>query len=149
MGELVFNCLLLVACVVLACASLTVPIDGKDVLARYWPMGIMIVLVILLAIKTLRVLKKLPPEKRKFNPDFSFLKKAGNIRLVLAVVWLLIYSWFLPVGGDIVATIIFCLGVRPSAAWRFTFKKSSTKPTRPKPRALSSTNSMKSQRLSL
>lgn len=111
MGELVFNCLLLVACVVLACASLTVPIDGKDVLARYWPMGIMIVLVILLAIKTLRVLKKLPPEKRKFNPDFSFLKKAGNIRLVLAVVWLLVYSWFLPIGGYLVATILFCLGV--------------------------------------
>ena len=59
----------------------------------------------------LRVLKKLPPEKRKFNPDFSFLKKAGNIRLVLAVVWLLVYSWFLPIGGYLVATILFCLGV--------------------------------------
>ena len=111
MGELVFNCLLLIACVILAIASAFVPIEGKDVLARYWPMGIMIVLIILLAIKILNILKKIPPEERKFTPDFAFLKEAGNIRIILAVVWLLIYSWFLPIGGYLIATILFCLGV--------------------------------------
>lgn len=111
MGELVFNCLLLIACVILAIASVSVPIDGKDVLARYWPMGIMIVLVILLTIKILRIYKKIPPEERKFTPDFSFMKKAGNIRFLLAVVWLLVYTWFLPIGGYLLATILFCLGV--------------------------------------
>ena len=111
MGELVFNALLLIACIVLAGVATQIPIDGKDVLSRYWPMGILIVLAVLLVIKIVNLLRKMPAEQRKFKFDLSFLKEKGNIRLLLSFVWLLVYSWLLPYGGYILTTIVFCLGV--------------------------------------
>lgn len=111
MAEIVFNGLLLIACIFLAITATAIPIDGKDVLARYWPMGIMIVLVVLLTIKIVSLFRKLPPEQRKFKFDFSSLKTMGNLRLLLAFIWLFVYAWLLPYGGYILTTIVFCLGV--------------------------------------
>ncbi len=110
MAEIVFNGLLLIACIVMAIVSASIPVDGKDVLARYWPMGIMIVLVILLAVKLINLIRKLP-KGTKFNFDLSFLKDKGNLRLFAAFILLFVYAALLPYGGYILTTIVFCICV--------------------------------------
>ncbi|MBO4378773.1 MAG: tripartite tricarboxylate transporter TctB family protein [Clostridia bacterium] len=110
MAEIVFNGLLLIACIVMAIVSTTIPIDGKDVLARYWPMGIMIVLIVLLVIKLVNLIRKLP-KGTKFKFDLSFLKEKGNLRLFASFVLLFVYAALLPYGGYILTTILFCLCV--------------------------------------
>lgn len=111
MGELVFNGLLVLAFAGLAVYSTTIPISGTDYLARYWPMGILIALIVLILIKMVGIVKKLKAENTQWKVDLSFLKSAPIIRLVAAFIWLCLYAWLLPYGGYLLTTFFFCMGV--------------------------------------
>lgn len=109
MGELVFNAFLLVIFIVFFGLSFSIPVSQGDELGRYWPMGILIILIIMMIFKLIKVWKALPKEKIKV--DLSFLKTAPIIRLVLAIVALVIYAYILGKLGYVLSTILFCLAV--------------------------------------
>lgn len=111
MGELIFNVLLFLAMLVLAINSLSIPIQGTDYLVRYWPMAILIILMILMAYKIYGIVMKMKAKNEPFTFDFGVLKTAPVIRLMLACVWLIIYAWVLPYVGYVIATIVFCVGI--------------------------------------
>lgn len=111
MGELVFNVLLFLAFLFLAINSLTIPIQGTDYLVRYWPLAILVILMILMAYKIYGIVMKMKAENKKFGVDLSFLKTAPVIRLMLACAWLIVYAWALPYVGYVIATIVFCIGL--------------------------------------
>ena len=111
MGELIFNVLLFLAMLVLAINSLSIPIQGTDYLVRYWPLAILIILMILMAYKIYGIAMKMKAKNEPFTFDFGVLKTAPVIRLMLACVWLIIYAWALPYVGYVIATIVFCVGI--------------------------------------
>ena len=111
MGELAFNGFLLLSFVGLAVYSAQIPIQGNDFLARYWPMGILIGLIVLMSIKICNLWKNMKPEERQFKINLSFLKQKAVLRLLAACAWLVIYSWMLPYVGYLIATFVFCVGI--------------------------------------
>lgn len=111
MGELAFNALLFLACVILTIYGTQIPISGSDVLARYWPIGILVVLMILFAFRLVKIWQGIPAEKRSFKTDFKWLKSPALIRLLLSCVWLILYAWALPYAGYVLATYVFCMGL--------------------------------------
>ena len=97
MGELAFNGFLLLSFVGLAVYSAQIPIQGNDFLARYWPMGILIGLIVLMSVKICNLWKNMKPEERQFKINLSFLKQKAVLRLLAACAWLVIYSWMLAI----------------------------------------------------
>lgn len=112
MGELIFNGFLLIASVVMLISSFQIPIWNDHVWARYWPMVILIFAVLLFAIKTWGVFRKLPKEELKFDINVFGFKEKNVQRLLISFVWMVFYALILPKAGFVIATFIFCVGMQ-------------------------------------
>jgi len=112
MGELIFNGFLLIFFVAMLISSFQIPIWNDHVWARWWPMMILAIAVLLFAIKVWGIFRKLPKEELKFDIKiFGFGER--NIQMLLAsFVWLFLYALILPKAGFIISTFIFCVGTQ-------------------------------------
>lgn len=111
MGELVFNGILLVFFLAMTIYSTTIKVWQGFVGARYWPMVILIITVIIFAYKTVHIYKSLPAEKKNFKLNLSFLKDAGVKRLLASFLTVLIYASILEPLGFFLSTIILIMGM--------------------------------------
>ena len=99
MGELAFNGFLLLSFVGLAVYSADSD-SRQQFLARYWPMGILIGLIVLMSIKICNLWKNMKPEERQFKIKFEFfeaescpaafgcVRMAGDLLVDAAICWL-------------------------------------------------------------
>ncbi len=122
MGELIFNGFLLVFFVAMLIYSGQIAIWDGHVWARYWPMILLVLAVILFSIKVVGIVRRLPKEKWEIDLSiFGFKNK--NIRLLLvSFVWLILYAVLLPYLGFILATILFCIGMQLLLGSKFSWK---------------------------
>lgn len=112
MGELIFNGFLLIFFAAMLVYSFQIPIWNDHVWARWWPMVILIFAVILFAIKTYGVFRKLSKDQLKFDIKIFGFKEKNIQRLLLAFAWLIVYAVILPYVGFVIATFIFCIGMQ-------------------------------------
>ncbi len=103
---------MLVFFIVMLISSTHIEIWNDYAEARYWPMVLLVIAVVIFASKVALMIKKLPPEERQFNAVKVFgLKDSGVWRLLMAFVFCFVYAVFLPYSGFIPATIIFGTGI--------------------------------------
>lgn len=119
MGELLFNVLLLVFFIVMGSYSMDIRIEAEHSGARYWPLVMIIAVIVLLLIKIVKIWKALPKEERRFNLSIFKLNERGVQKLLLTLAWLMLYIIALPYAGYVLSTIIFFAGM----AWLIGAKK--------------------------
>lgn len=107
MGELIFNVLLLVFFVAMGIYSNSIRISADDAGARYWPMVMIAVIIILLAVKIFKIWKALPQEERKFSFSIFKLKDVGVQKLLAAMGIILVYIVIMPILGYALSTVLF------------------------------------------
>ena len=112
MGELIFNGFLLIFFAAMLVYSGQIEIWNGHVWARYWPMIILAVGVLLFAIKTWGVFRKLPKEELKFDIKIFGFKERNIQMLLVSFAWLIFYALILPKAGFIISTFIFCVGMQ-------------------------------------
>ena len=105
MAELVFNVLLLIFFIAMTAYGMTIQIWGEYWAARYYPVFLLVIAVILFTAKVIKIWKKLTPEQRKFNLDFLGLKNKDTQRLLIGFALLLAYAAIIPYLGYILSTI--------------------------------------------
>lgn len=110
-GELIFNLILLVFFAAMAIYSGQIEIKDGHTGARYWPMVMLAVIIILMLIKIVKIWRFLPQEQRKFNLGVFKLKEKGVQNLLLSMAWLLLYILVLPYAGFVLSTIILFAGM--------------------------------------
>lgn len=110
MGELIFNACLLLAFIAMTFYSGTIKIWHGFIGARYYPMFLLIVADVLFGIKTYKIFKNLPKEKRIIRINWEELKKPSVIRLLVAFLCMIIYVIILPIVGFFLGTFL-CAGV--------------------------------------
>ena len=120
-GEFIFNLFLLIALLVFWVDSFQIEVWNDYIGARYYPMVILSIAVILLLIKVIRAWKEIPPEKRQEDLQGlrGCLKIKGNQRLALAFLCFLLYVMLLPVAGFLLSTFLFGI----AASWLLGAKK--------------------------
>ena len=108
MAELFFNVIVALIALVALIGGTQIPITDQP-LARYWPLTVSTVLLVMLSIKIIRLWKDLPEEEKAKAKDFSFLKlKDRKIRfLALAIVASILYVVMLVYFGYVIATIVY------------------------------------------
>ena len=112
MAELIFNGFLLIFFIAMFFYSTQITIWEGDVWARYWPMMILALAIIIFTIKVAGIVRKLPKEERKFSMDiFGFHEK--NVQLLLiSFAWAIFYGVILSEAGFIISTIVFATGMQ-------------------------------------
>ena len=113
MGELIFNGFMLVFFSVMLFFSTQITIRNDYYGARYWPMVLIVIAIVIFSIKVYRIWKKLPAEERKLNIGVFGLNEKGTQRLLMSFALTIAYAALLPYGGYILTTIIFGM----LAAW--------------------------------
>ena len=111
MGELIFNGTMLVFFVVMLINSSQIAIWQDHYWAKYWPMMLLIIAVILFTIKVVGICKKLPKDQWKFTWEIFGFKNKNVRTLLLSFLWLIIYAAILPKLGFILATCLLCIGL--------------------------------------
>ena len=112
MGELIFNGFLLIFFAAMLVYSGQIEIWNGHVWARYWPMLILAVGVLLFSIKTWGGFLKLPKEELKFDIKIFGFKERNIQMLLVSFAWLIFYALILPKAGFIISTFIFCVGMQ-------------------------------------
>ncbi len=111
MGEFLFNVILLLFFIAMTFATSSIQVTPDDMGARYWPMFLLIAVIVLLIIKIVRIYKAIPAEQRRFTPDFSLFGHKNVQLLLMSFAWLAIYAAVLPYLGYILSTFLFCVGM--------------------------------------
>ncbi|MBS6953071.1 MAG: tripartite tricarboxylate transporter TctB family protein [Enterocloster asparagiformis] len=111
MGELLFNGGLLIFFIAMFIYSGQIQIWEGYFGARYWPMMLIGFAILIFAVKTYTIFKKLPGEERKFSLKIFHLKETGVKKLLASFAWVCFYAWLLPYGGYVLSTILFAMGL--------------------------------------
>ncbi len=119
MGELLFNALMLLFFLVMGSYTMDIRIEGEHAGARYWPLVMIGLIVILLAVKIWKIWKALPREERRFSIGIFKLNEPGIQKLLLSMAWLLAYIIALPYTGYVLGTLLFFAGM----AWLIGARK--------------------------
>ncbi|HSK69597.1 MAG TPA: tripartite tricarboxylate transporter TctB family protein [Candidatus Limnocylindria bacterium] len=107
MGELIFNVLLLVFFAVMAVVSNQITIKNDVLTARYWPMVVLVLIILLLAYKIYKIWAALPKEERKLSLGIFKLGDKGVQRFLVSILLLLAYVIALPYLGFVLTTMLF------------------------------------------
>ncbi|MEG0803615.1 MAG: tripartite tricarboxylate transporter TctB family protein [Pygmaiobacter sp.] len=107
MGELLFNALMLLVMIAMTIYSGQIVIWQGYVGARYWPMTLLVIAVIIFFFKTIAVYKNLPKEERKFKFDFSVFKDQSTQRLLLSFLITILYAALLSTLGFFISTVLY------------------------------------------
>lgn len=111
MGELLFNGLLLVFFCIMFFCSMQIEIWNDYVGARYWPMVLIGIAVILFGIKVAVLWRSLAKKAKPQEFGLSQTIVPGEIRnLTLSFLFCFLYVLFLPTGGFLLATFLFAAG---------------------------------------
>jgi hypothetical protein len=122
MGELIFNGAMLVFFIAMLIYSSQIAIWQGHIWARYWPMTLLVIAVILFGIKVVGIYKELPKEQRKFSWEIFGLKNKNVRLLLLSFAWLLVYVAVLPKLGFVLTTLLFCIGMEMLLGAKFSLK---------------------------
>ena len=107
MAELLFNALLLVFFIAMVIVGMDIRIVGDYWGARYYPVVLAGIAVILFAVKVARIWIALPKEKRKFSLEIFHFKESGVKRLLIGFALCAAYVLLLPYGGYLLTTFLF------------------------------------------
>lgn len=108
MGELLFHIFLLIFFCIMFFCSTQIEIWNDYVGARYWPMVLIGIAVILLGIKTAILWNSLLKEKSTLGlPPFSRAQAGETRNLLLSFFLCFLYVLFLPSGGFLLSTFLF------------------------------------------
>lgn len=119
MGELIFTGILLIGALVLLITSFSIPIVDDIAGARYWPMFLLVVCVLLLAAKMIKAWKNLPVDRKERLTELAEVRSKGTARLLLAFLFCTIYVLILNRIGFIFATFLLGIGI----SWLLGAKK--------------------------
>lgn len=108
MAELFFNAIIALIALVALIGCTQIPITDQP-LARYWPLTVSTVFLVMLCIKIIRLWRNLPEEEKAKAKGFSFLKlKDRKVQfLVLAIAASILYVVLLIYVGYLIATILY------------------------------------------
>lgn len=111
MSEIIFNLFLLGVFCVLFISSSKIEIWNDYVGARYWPMLLIGVGIILLLAKVILAWRMIPIKQRRFQFNLAFLNSLEKRRLLSAFLLCFLYVILLPKGGFLLTTILFGIGL--------------------------------------
>jgi len=104
MAELIFNAILFVFFVIMLIISGQITIWRGYVGARYWPMTLLVAVVILLAINIYKIMKK-DPFKDKISA--GLLSEKATLRFLAGVASGIAYAFILPYLGFMISSIMY------------------------------------------
>lgn len=111
MGELLFNAFLLVFFCIMFFCSMQIEIWDNYVGARYWPMALILIAVILFGIKVAALWRGLQKKTESPGLELRSGMRRGEMRnLVLSFLFCFLYVLFLPSGGFLLTTFLFAAG---------------------------------------
>lgn len=111
MSEFIFNVFLLGIFCVLFVSSFQIEIWNNYVGARYWPMLLIGIGIILLLAKVILAWRKIPMKQKKIQFNPAFLNNIEKRRLLSAFLLCFLYVILLPKGGFLLTTILFGMGL--------------------------------------
>ena len=111
MGELIFNGAMLAFLAAMLINSSQIVIWQNQYWAKYWPMSLLVVGVILFSIKVAGIWKNLPKDKLKFSWEIFGFKNKNVQKLLLSFLLLIAYATILPKLGFLLATFFFCIAM--------------------------------------
>lgn len=107
-GELIFNIILLCFFCIMFVCSLQIEIWNDYLGARYWPMMLVIIAILLFIIKIIKIWHAIPKEARQKKPgDILAVNPDEGKKLIEGFGICLLYVLFLPTGGFLVSTFLF------------------------------------------
>lgn len=107
MGELLFNAGMLVFFIAMTAYSSQIEVWQGYVGARYWPMMLLVIAVIIFGFKTYSIFKKIPKEERSFKVDFSVFKEKSTQKLLFSFVLTILYVASMSLLGFFFSTILY------------------------------------------
>ena len=119
MGELIFTAILLICAVILLISSFSIPIVDDIAGARYWPMFLLVVCILLLTLKVIKAWKNLPADRKERIAQLSEVKSRGTVKLLLAFAICTVYVLIVSRIGFIFGTFLLGIGI----SWLLGAKK--------------------------
>ena len=105
-SEFIFNACLLVLLCLLWGTSTQIEIWNGYAGARYWPMVLIGIGVVLLSMKTAMAWRAIPAERRTVHFKRSIWRDSGQKRLALAFLSCFVHGALLPKGGFLLSTFL-------------------------------------------
>ncbi len=113
MAELLFNVGLLLFFIFMFISAGQITIWNDEIWARYWPMMLVGMAIIIFTIKVAIIVKNMPKDKWNFNfAEIFGLKDKAVHKLLICFAWVIGYAAIMETAGFVLATIIFCTGMQ-------------------------------------
>lgn len=108
LGELVFNFILLIFFIVMFFCSMQIEIWNDYLGARYWPMMLIVLAIVLFVAKIVKIWRAMPKEEKgEKKVGVGKVKDREVIKLAAAFGLCLLYVFLLPTCGFLAATFLF------------------------------------------